>query len=163
MLLFGKIKGFLCSIYFIHVSHFNRFCRLILHPKIRRLDVSSLPKMLRDFIFKNLRQLCGLQVLNLGSCESGRKPMFSGLKYMRNLTSLTLMNECQNETLAILGQNCPSLQRLDVSCSSCVTDRGVTWLLRCKRLRDVNLYQTSIGLEMLVTWGRSHEGIRHLG
>ena len=87
-----------------------------------------------------------MQVLNLGSGngETGRKRLFMSLKYLHSLQHLTLNNDCQNETLAVLGQNCPDLRFLDITSSTNVTDQGVTWLLRCKKLTHLQLYQTSI-------------------
>ena len=85
------------------------------------------PKALRDEIYRGLDQLTGLETLNLGSgsgpgstsgtsgTEIIRKRVFMSFKFLQNLTSLSFTNECQNETLAVVGQNCRLLSHLDIA------------------------------------------------
>ena len=119
------------------------------------------PKALRDEIYRGLEQLSGLETLNLGSGsgpgsgtgsgQSGteiiRKRVFMSFKFLQNLTSLSFTNECQNETLAVVGQNCRHLSHLDIAGSQSVTDQGASWLLGCKELANLDLYQTAISIE----------------
>ena len=100
--------------------------------------------------------MTGLETLNLGSGsgpQAGnttdliRKKVFLGFKYLSHLTSLTFTNECQNETLAVVGQNCRQLSVLDIAGSQAVTDQGTSWLLGCKELAQLDLYQTSVSIE----------------
>lgn len=100
--------------------------------------------------------MSGLETLNLGSGsgpggpgsgEIVRKRVFMSFKFLRNLKSLTFTNECQNETLAVIGQNCRFLTHLDIAGSQAVTDQGASWLLGCKELINLDLYQTSISIE----------------
>lgn len=137
-----------------------RFVKTILHPRVKKLDLNHIgPKALRDEIYRGLEQLSGLETLNLGSgsgpaAASGssgteiiRKRVFMSFKYLRNLTSLTFTNECQNDTLAVVGQNCRQLSYLDIAGSQGVTDQGASWLQGCKELATLDLYQTSISIE----------------
>jgi len=126
-----------------------RFVQLIVHPRVRALDLSILPKILRDALYKKLDRLTGLHLLSLGSGngETVRKRSFLSIKYLTNLTSLSLVNDCQNESLAVIGQNCSNLRSLDISSSSSITDQGTTWLLLCKKLEKANLFQTSISIQ----------------
>ena len=117
------------------------------------------PKALRDEIYRGLEQLSGLETLNLGSgsgpgstagtsgTEIIRKRVFMSFKFLQNLTSLSFTNECQNETLAVVGQNCRHLSHLDIAGSQAVTDQGASWLLGCKDLTTLDLYQTAISIE----------------
>jgi len=68
---------------------------------------------------------------------------------MRTLTRLrhfTLRHDCQNECLAVLAQNCPDLVFVDVSGSQNVTNGGANWLLHCRKLRVLDLYQTEVSV-----------------
>ena len=137
-----------------------RFVKITLHPRVKKLDLNNIgPKALRDEIYRGLDQLTGLETLNLGSgsgpgpasgtsgTEIIRKRVFMSFKFLKNLTSLTFTNECQNETLAVVGQNCRHLAHLDIAGSQAVTDQGASWLLGCKELATLDLYQTSISIE----------------
>ena len=73
--------------------------------------------------------------------------LWMSMRCLSKLKSLTLNNDCRNETLTVLGQNCPDLTSLDISGSHSVSDVGASWLLHCRRLENANLYQTSIGVE----------------
>jgi len=126
-----------------------RFVNLIIHEKVKSLDLSKLPKMLRDALYKKLDKFSGLQVLCMGSGngESARKRSFHSIKYLCNLTSLSLTNDCQNDSLAVIGQNCNKLKYLDISSSGTVTDQGTAWLLLCKDIEILNLFQTSTSIQ----------------
>eukprot|EP00088_Acartia_fossae_P007358 TRINITY_DN13457_c0_g2_i2.p1 TRINITY_DN13457_c0_g2~~TRINITY_DN13457_c0_g2_i2.p1 ORF type:complete len:505 (+),score=59.58 TRINITY_DN13457_c0_g2_i2:37-1515(+) len=126
-----------------------RFVNLIIHEKLKSLDLSKLPKMLRDALYKKLDKFTGLQVLSMGSGngECARKRSFHSIKYLSNLTKLTLTNDCQNEILAVIGQNCARLKYLDISSSGTITDQGTAWLLLCKELETINLFQTSTSIQ----------------
>jgi len=137
-----------------------RFVKITLHPRVKKLDLNNIgPKALRDGIYRGLDQLTGLETLNLGSgsgpgstsgtsgTEIIRKRVFMSFKFLQNLTSLSFTNECQNETLAVVGQNCRLLSHLDIAGSQSVTDQGASWLLGCKELTILDLYQTAISIE----------------
>ena len=137
-----------------------RFVKITFHPRVKYLDLNNVgPKALRDEIYRGgLEQMSGLETLNFGSgsgpggtASSGsdpiRKKVFLGFKYLKHLTSLTFTNECQNETLAVVGQNCRLLSHLDIAGSQGVTDQGTSWLLGCQKLNHLDLYQTSVSIE----------------
>ena len=135
------------------------------------LDVSKLPRALRVELCIGISKLTGLETLNFGMgapipttshmhsssdvanlaqyVGTGGKfhKLWMGMRCLSKLKSLTLNNDCRNETLTVLGQNCPELVHLDISGSNYVTDTGASWLLHCRRLEQANLYQTSIGVE----------------
>ena len=127
---------------------------------MKKLDLNNIgPKALRDEIYRGLEQLSGLETLNLGSgsgpgstsgtsgTEIIRKRVIMSFKFLQNLTSLSFTNECKNETLAVVGQNCRQLSHLDIAGSQSVTDQGASWLLGCKELANMDLYQTAISIE----------------
>jgi len=60
-----------------------------------------------------------------------------------HLSSMTLKSDCQNETLSLIGQNCAQLRHLDIVGSGSVTEQGTSWLLLCKHLETLNMFQTS--------------------
>ena len=137
-----------------------RFVKITYHPRVEKLDLNHVgPKALRDEIYRGFEHMTGLNTLNLGSgsgpggpgTASGgeivRKKVFMSFKYLKHLKQLTFTNECQNETLAVVGQNCHLLSHLDIAGSQAVTDQGASWLLGCKDLVHLDLYQTSITIE----------------
>ena len=145
--------------------------RIILNSKIRYLDLSKLPRSLRVELCMGISKLTGLETLNFGmgapipSATHINSPtdvanlaqyvglggkfhkLWMAMRCLSKLKSLTLNNDCRNETLTVLGQNCPDLAHLDISGSHSVTDIGASWLLHCRRLEQTNLYQTSIAVE----------------
>lgn len=130
----------------VHHAHvLVRFIHLVIHPRVKSLDLSTMPKVLRDALYRQLDHMSGLEVLNLGSGngESSRQNSFLSLARLINLTSLSLVSDCQNETLAIIGQNCSKLKFLDICSSGGITEQGTTWLLLCQNLEYLNLFQTS--------------------
>ena len=109
------------------------------------MELSTMPKVLKDCILRHLDMMTGLEILGLGSGngESIRENSFKSLKKLMNLTSLTIKSDCHNETLALIGQNCPHLRHLDISSSASVTETGTSWLLLCRSLETIVLFQTS--------------------
>ena len=148
-----------------------RFVRIILNSRVYSLDLSKLPRALRVELCIGISTLTGLETLNFGmgapipSASNMNSPsdvanlsqyvgiggkfhkLWMAMRCLSKLKSLTLNNDCRNETLTVLGQNCPELTYLDISGSHSVTDIGASWLLHCRSLEQANLYQTSIGIE----------------
>ncbi len=151
----------------VHVA--VRFCRVIVHPGVARLDLSKVSKLPRDELCRHLGGFSGLRALNLGGCGCGGEGCHDGqrlnlsLRHLSRLTSLTMPNDCQDETLAVVAQNCPHLAHLDVSGSSGVGDSGASWLLRCAGLRDADLYLTSVSVEGYARLLLSLPAIRSVG
>jgi len=130
----------------VHHAHvLVRFVHLVVHPRLRCLDLSTLPKVLRDTLYRQLGHLTGLQKLHLGSGsgEAVRQRGFISLRCLTSLTSLSLGSDCTNDTLAVVGQNCSLLRHLDICSSGAVTEQGTSWLLLCRHLEELNLFQTS--------------------
>ena len=120
-----------------------------------------MPKVLKDCIYRHLDMLTGLESLSLGSGngESIRLNSFKSLKKLTSLSSLSLKSDCQNETLALLGQNCPQLRHLDISSSASVSETGTSWLLLCQHLETIILFQTS---ETVAGYAKLMQGLPRL-
>ena len=95
---------------------------------MKTMDLASMPKVLKDCVYRNLDRLTGLERLSLGSGngETIRQQSFLSLRLLTQLTHLTLQSDCQNESLAVIGQNCAKLKSLDVSSSVAITDQVTT-------------------------------------
>ncbi len=147
------------SVHKVHVL--VRFVNIIIHPRVKIMDLSTMPKVLKDCIYRNLELMIGLECLGLGSGngESIRLNSFKSLKKLTSLSSLSLKSDCQNETLALLGQNCPQLRHLDISCSASVTETGTSWLLLCRNLETIVLFQTS---ETVAGYAKLMQGLPRL-
>lgn len=123
---------------------------VILNSNLKKIDFSLWPKIMRYVLYKNLQKLCGLEVLNLGSCTVGwrtneyDKWITQGILKMRNLKSLCLCFDCTDNIIQIIGDNCTQLQSLDITNSRSVTDRSITSLLACSQLREIQLHRTSV-------------------
>ena len=128
-----------------HVLVLVKFVNLVIHPRVKVIDLSSMPKTLKDCIYKGLDKMTGLESLSLGSGngESVRLQCFKSFRRLTSLTHLTLRSDCQNESLALISQNCSKLRYLDISSSGSVTEQGTPWLLLCRELETVNMFQTS--------------------
>jgi len=128
-----------------HVHVLVRFVNILVHPRVKNMDLSTMPKVLKDCIYRQLDKMTGLVTLGLGSGngETLRQNSFKSLKKLVHLSSLTLKSDCQNETLSLIGQNCAQLRHLDIVGSGSVTEQGTSWLLLCKHLETLNMFQTS--------------------
>ena len=131
------------SVHYVHVL--VKFVHLIIHPRVKCVDLSAMPKVLKDSLYRSLEKMTGLEQLSLGSGngETIRLNCFKSFKKLVHLTHLTLRSDCQNESLALLGQNCPQLRYLDISSSGSVSESGTAWLMLCRHLETVNMFQTS--------------------
>jgi hypothetical protein len=146
----------------VHHAHvLVQFVHLVVHPRVRSLDLSTLPKVLRDALYRQLGRLSGLQRLHLGSGsgEAARQRGFTALRSLTALLSLSLGSDCTNDTLAVIGQNCSQLRHLDICSSGAVTDQGTAWLLLCRHLQELNLFQTS---ESVAGYAQLVQGLPHL-
>ncbi|CAG9771974.1 unnamed protein product [Ceutorhynchus assimilis] len=146
---------------------------VVLNPRLKTVDFSQWPKIMRYVLYKNLNKLRGLEVLNLGSCTGGwrtsehDKNILDGIKIMKNLHTICLCFDCSDLVIQTLSENCPNLQNIDVTSSRSVTDRSVPFLLNCTNLKELQLYRTSVttsglarlisGLPMLQNIGRNDE------
>ncbi|XP_066992297.1 uncharacterized protein [Anabrus simplex] len=140
----------------LFVNHMNvvvKLTEVALHPHLRNIDFSLWPKIMRHVLFKNLHKMTGLEGLNLGSASGGWKTsdmersIIQGVTSMKNLTSLCLCFDCTDHILSLVSLNCKKLQKLDVTASRSVTDRSVSYLQSCQKLKEVHLYRTSVSVE----------------
>ena len=132
------------------LSTIEDFAKLAVQPTIKTMDLSQLSRVLRSGILSDIHKMAGLEKLNLSSrgCIGAWKGLWKSLRSLTKLRHLTLQNDCQNECLAVLGQNCPDLVYLDISGSQSVTDSGATWLLHCRKLIHLDLYQTEVNVQV---------------
>lgn len=150
---------------------------VVLNSRLRTVDFSQWPKIMRYVLYKNLEKMSGLEVLNLGSCTGGwrttehDKNILDGIRVMKNLHTICLCFDCSDLVIQTISENCPNIQNIDVTSSRSVTDRSIPYLLNCKNLKELQLHRTSvsvpglakliIGLPRLQDIGRCDE-FRHI-
>lgn len=121
-----------------------------IHSNLRSIEFTVWPKIMRHVLYKNLHNMIGLEILDLGSGSGGwrtsdiEKIIIGGVSAMPNLTAFTLCFDCTDSIIMAVGQNCPKLHKLDVTASRSVTDRSIAILLKCWQLREVKLFRTSV-------------------
>lgn len=126
--------------------------QVVIHSNLKTVEFSVWPKIMRHVLYKNLHVMTGLEVLDLGSGSAGwktsgiEKMIIQGVSAMPNLTSFTLCFDCTDSIVTAVGQNCPKLQKLDVTASRSVTDRCLTILQKCWQLREIQLFRTSVSI-----------------
>lgn len=125
----------------------------VIGPYLTYHNFEETPKVLQQTFFLRLKDLKGLEFLNLGSLTGGWKAdemeptIMLGLNNMQNLQYLSLNYDCTNNLLLKLIEKCPRLTCLDLASSKAVTNDSVNLLLRMPSLRYVNLHRTSVSLE----------------
>lgn len=125
----------------------------IIGPHLTYQNFEETPKILQQSFYIRLRDLKGLEFLNLGSLTGGWKTLdmeptiLKGLENMANLQYLSLNYDCTDTLLLKLIERCPRLQALDVSSSKSVTNDSVNLINRMPQLRYVNLNRTSVSME----------------
>ncbi|XP_050309419.1 uncharacterized protein LOC126745569 isoform X1 [Anthonomus grandis grandis] len=133
---------------------------VVLNSRLKTVDFSEWPKIMRYVLYKNLEKMSGLEVLNLGSCTGGwrtsehDKNILEGITIMKNLQSVCLCFDCSDLVIQTISENCPNIQSIDVTSSRSVTDRSIPYLLNCKNLKELQLHRTSItaqGLAKLIS------------
>nr|CAH0098525.1 unnamed protein product [Daphnia galeata] len=65
------------------------------------------------------------------------------LKYLRRLKVLALPKQCNDSVIAVVGQNCPSLENIVLNDTG-VTNTGIAWLLCCRHLHTVIMLKTEV-------------------
>ena len=124
--------------------------RVIVHPNLKKIELNAWPKIMRDTLYDSLIDMTGLEVLDLGSGSVGwttsntERIILISTSRMNNLISFTLCFDCTDNIIASLSQNCPKLQKLDVTASRSVTDKSISYLLKCSLLTEINLLSTSV-------------------
>ncbi|XP_014225866.1 uncharacterized protein LOC106651734 [Trichogramma pretiosum] len=125
--------------------------RVVVHPHLKRIELSAWPRIMRHALYDSLAGMSGLEVLDLGSGSVGwrtsdiERLIVRALGRMRRLRSFTLCFDCTDQLIAALCRSCPrSLRKLDATASRSVTDRSVGYLLDCPQLREIRLSSTSV-------------------
>lgn len=125
----------------------------VIGPQITYCNFEETPKMLQQIFYMHLKDLKGLEFLNLGSLTGGWKTdeleptILMGLEKMSNLQYLSVNYDCTDNLLLKLIDTCPRIVALDLSSSKSVTNDSVNLLNRMPTLRYVNLHRTSVTLE----------------
>lgn len=123
---------------------------VVLSSSLKYIDFSEWPKIMRYVLYKNLHKLVGLEVLNLGSCSGGWRTteydrcLLESIAVMKKLKSLCLCFDSTDVIVQTIGDNCLTIQCLDLTSSRSVTDRSIPFLLKCQNLRELQLHRTSV-------------------
>lgn len=126
---------------------------VVIGPYLTYCNFEETPKMLQHVLYMRLKEMKGLEFLNLGSLTGGWKvdemepTILSGIEVMKNLRYLCLNYDCTDAILLKLIETCPHLQSLDLTSSKSITDDSVNLLTRMNSLRSVQLYRTSVTIE----------------
>lgn len=117
------------------------------------LTIDTIPKMMRSIFYVKLHLLTGLVYLNLGSLSGGWKTadmeesVIRSLKPLHRLKSLIINYDCTDNILVCIVDNCPKLEKLDMSCSKCITNESINIIIKLQCLKSIQLYRTSVTLE----------------
>lgn len=126
---------------------------VVIGPHLTYCNFEETPKLLQQVFYMRLKDLKGLEFLNLGSMTGGWKieemepTILNGIEVMKNLQYLSLNYDCTNTILLKLIETCPHLQSLDLTSSKSINDDSVNLIARIKSLRSVQLYRTSVTME----------------
>ncbi|XP_066602352.1 uncharacterized protein [Prorops nasuta] len=122
----------------------------VITANLKSIEFSMWPKIMRNTLYNKLYEMSGLEVLDLGSGSVGwktsdvEKIIVAGVSSMINLVCFILCFDCTDNIITALAENCRRLQKLDVTASRSVTDRSVSTLLKCKYLKEIKLFRTSM-------------------
>lgn len=125
----------------------------VIGPYLTYCNFEETPKVLQQIFYVRLKDLKGLEFLNLGSLTGGWKTdemeptILMGLEQMSNLQYLSLNYDCTDNILLKLIETCPRLISLDLTSSKSITNDSVNLLNRMPSLRHVDLYRTSVTME----------------
>lgn len=141
----------------------------IIGPFLTYCNFEETPKMMQQIFYLKMKELKGLEYLNLGSLTGGWKTeameptILCGLDKMKNLRHLSLNYDCTDNILLKLIDSCPRLQELDLTSSKAVTNDSVNLLIRMPALRNVSLHQTSVTNEGYIKLLLAHKKIEDVG
>lgn len=136
---------------------------LVVTPRLRRLDMPAIPKILRTHLTTRLHELTGLtsiDMLLLGYGVDSRQAdctelvapsnIISALRCMPHLVHLVLPNYCTNNLVHALAITCRgSLERLEIDHSNEMTDAACRDLCSLTRLRLLSMAASPLGSETL--------------
>lgn len=138
------------------VSQMNviiKMAEVLFTKNLTVVSIDTIPKILRSIFYSRLNMLNGLVCLNLGSLSGGWKTadmedaIIKSLKELHCLKYLTMNYDCTNNILQCIVDNCKLLEKLDVSCSKCVTNDSMDIVTKIKNLRSIQLYRTFVTME----------------
>lgn len=125
----------------------------VIGPYLTYINFEETPKILQQTFYVRLKDLKGLEFLNLGSLTGGWKTdemeptILRGIEVMHNLRYLSLNYDCTDKILLTLIDTCPHLHTLDLTSSKSINNDSVNLLTRMKSLRNVQLHRTSVSIE----------------
>eukprot|EP00092_Neocalanus_flemingeri_P004778 GFUD01005144.1.p1 GENE.GFUD01005144.1~~GFUD01005144.1.p1 ORF type:complete len:601 (+),score=111.45 GFUD01005144.1:373-2175(+) len=136
---------------------------LIVTPRLRRLDMPNIPKILRTHVTARLQDFTGLQYVNMlllgfgmDSRNSESKEIvaptniISALRHMNLLTHLILPTFCTNNIIRALSITCKdTLTRLEIDHSLRMTDAVVPDMLKLENLRLLSMAASPLSAEAL--------------
>ncbi|XP_013200487.2 uncharacterized protein LOC106143062 [Amyelois transitella] len=114
------------------------------------VSIERVPKMLRHSFYSKLYMLKGLVYLNLGSLSGGWKTadmegaVIKSLKELHCLKYLFINYDCTDNILKCISENCLLIEKIDVSCSKCITNDSIAIICKLKKLRSIQLYRTFV-------------------
>ncbi|XP_053602424.1 uncharacterized protein LOC128670629 [Plodia interpunctella] len=121
------------------------------------LSIDNIPKMLRHSFYSKLFMLKGLVYLNLGSLSGGWKTadmeeaVIKSLQELHRLKYLFINYDCTDNILKCIAENCKLIEKLDISCSKCITNDSIHIISKLKKLRSIQLYRTFVTAEGFIT------------
>ncbi|KAJ0181800.1 hypothetical protein K1T71_002522 [Dendrolimus kikuchii] len=141
------------------VSQMNviiRMAEVVFNKNLTTLSIDAIPKMLRSIFYSKLPMLTGLVHLNLGSLSGGWKTtdmeeaVINSLRNLHCLKYLFINYDCTDNILRCLVENCPNLEKLDISSSKNITNSSIHIIAKFKELKSVQLYRTFVTLDGFV-------------
>lgn len=136
--------------FFVQMRCMVYFTTVLFHPKVKCIDISSLPRVMKHTILSELHKMSGLRNLDLGAGSSGweiseiERFIIKGVCSMSELRQIHLSIDCTDALIKCLAQNCKSLEVLNVPNSRSVTERCIPYLTQMIMLRQVLVTHTSI-------------------
>ncbi|KAM3964853.1 LOW QUALITY PROTEIN: uncharacterized protein ACR2FA_001251 [Aphomia sociella] len=129
-----------------------RTAEVLFTKNLTRVCIDSIPKMLRSVYYSKLSMLNGLVYLNFGSLWGWKtadmeEAVIQSLKELHCLKYLFVNYDCTDNILKCIVENCKLIEKLDVSCSKCVTNESIDIILKLKKLRSIQLYRTFVSKE----------------
>jgi len=136
---------------------------LIVTPRLKRLDMPNIPKILRTHVTARLQDFTSLQYINMlllgfgmdSRCADSTEivapsNIISALRCMNCLTHLVLPTFCTNNIIRALTLTCKdSLTRLEIDHSLRMSDAAVPDLLKLEQLRLLSMGGTTLSSEAL--------------
>ncbi|XP_044747934.1 protein AMN1 homolog isoform X2 [Coccinella septempunctata] len=157
------IKSLTKSYAFWAQSDFKHILRLLIHPKLEMIDLTSAD--VDDDVLQILSTCKGLQriyLTNDGTHHISKQELLNFLKSQNQLQRLQLRN-CDivdDSVLECISENCQKIDSLDVKGCREITDEGLNFLCSLKCLQGVTLSKTKITNDGLINFIKGPNGRR---